>query len=187
VADHARSFLQEEGLMGFPKLSGSKGIHIHVPIAEGRYPFRLVRHACLAFARELSRRHPDDVTAAWWKEERGPRVFIDFNQNLRDKTVVAAYAVRPYPHAPVACPFTWDELATIDQRELTLATVPARIADHGDPMAALDDAQGASLDGLIDRHERDLAGGLPDAPYPPHYPKQPGEPTRVAPSRAKKR
>ncbi len=186
VAARCRELLAEDGLVAFPKLSGSKGIHLHVPIERGVYPFIDVRHACLAFARELERRHPEDVTAAWWKEERGPRIFIDFNQNLRDKTIVAPYAVRPLPHGPVACPFDWDELFDVDQQELTIATVPARFAERGDPHAAMDKAEGASLEPLLDRHRSQRESGLEDAPYPPHYPKQPGEPTRVAPSRAKK-
>jgi len=184
-AAHAvRAFLEQVGLDAFPKMSGSRGIHLHVPI-ERRWSFTQVRHACLTLAREMERRMPALLTCQWWKEQRGERVFIDFNQNLRDKTIVAAYAVRPKPHAPVACPITWDEVDHIEPDELHIATVPSRLAEHGDPMAAMDHHPGGALDPLLDMHAAALAAGVADAPWPPHYPKQPGEPTRVAPSRAK--
>ncbi|MEM9692601.1 MAG: ATP-dependent DNA ligase [Myxococcota bacterium] len=202
VAHRCRALLQEDGIEAvFPKLSGAKCLHLHVPLAAApggvadddpttTPTFLAVRHACLALARELAERFPDDVTAAWWKEERGPRVFIDFNQNLRDKTIVAPYAVRPLPHAPVAAPLRFDEVSHADPRDITMATVPARFRAQGDPMAPMDalaeTGGGAPLAPLLDRHRHQYDRGLPDAPYPPHYPKQPGEPPRVAPSRAAK-
>jgi DNA ligase D len=177
AAHGARELCREHGLAAFPKLSGSKGIHLHVPIAP-EWDFTAVRNACLALARELERRMPKCVTAAWWKEQRGSRVFVDFNQNLRDKTIVAAYAVRPLADAPVACPIEWGEIDTVEQRDFTIATVPARLATRGDPHAALAACAPGRLDSLLELHARDLAAGIPDAPWPPHYPKQAGEPRR---------
>ena len=136
-------------------------------------------------ARELERRRPDLITAAWWKEERGTRVFVDFNQNAPHKTIFGAWSVRARPGAQVSTPFAWDELATIAPDELTIATVPARVASPGDPWAAMAD-EPQSLEPVLELHERDRAAGLLDAPWPPVYPKMPGEPPRVAPSRAKK-
>ena len=185
VAHHVRELLGEQGLSAFPKLSGSRGIHLHVPIVR-KWGFTAVRNACVALAREMERRYPKTITAAWWKEQRGQRVFIDYNQNLRDKTIVAAYAVRPYAHAPVACPITWDEIDTADQRDFTIATVPERLAATGDPHEAMQGCEPGRIDALLDMHAHDLARGIEDAPWPPHYPKQPGEPPRVAPSRARR-
>ena len=145
-----------------------------------------VRSAAVAVARELERRRPDVLTAAWWKEERGDRVFVDFNQNAPHKTVFGAWSVRARAGGQVSTPIGWDELDAVDPDELTLATVPGRLAREGDPWAAIDDAP-QSLEPLLELHERDMAGGLPDAPWPPVYPKQPDEPPRVAPSRARKR
>ena len=143
-----------------------------------------MRAAAVAVARELERRRPDLITAAWWKEERGTRVFIDFNQNAPHKTVIGAWTVRPRPGAQVSTPFAWDELETIVPDELTIATVPERVAADGDPWAALSAAP-QSLEPLLELHERDMAAGLMDAPWPPVYPKMPNEPPRVAPSRAR--
>jgi DNA primase len=144
-----------------------------------------VRAAAVAVARELERRRPDLITAAWWKEERGTRVFIDFNQNAPHKTVIGAWTVRPRTGAQVSTPFTWDELAGIVPDDLTIATVPERVAEHGDPWKALVESP-QRLEPLLELHERDMAAGLMDAPWPPVYPKMPNEPARVAPSRAKK-
>ncbi|MDQ1397571.1 MAG: hypothetical protein QOG64_2830, partial [Acidimicrobiaceae bacterium] len=135
--------------------------------------------------RELERRRPDLLTAAWWKEERGRRVFIDFNQNAPHKTIFGAWSVRARPGAQVSTPFEWSELDQIVPDELTIATVPARVAEHGDPWAVMT-AEPQSLEPLLVLHERDRAAGLLDAPWPPVYPKMPDEPPRVAPSRAKK-
>jgi len=136
-------------------------------------------------ARELERRRPDLVTAAWWKEERGTRVFVDFNQNAPHKTIFGAWCVRARPGAQVSTPFAWDELDTISPDELTMANVPARVKEAGDPWSPMD-AEPQSLEAVLELHRRDQAAGLLDAPWPPVYPKMPGEPPRVAPSRAKK-
>ncbi len=150
-----------------------------------RWDSYAVRSAAVAVARELERRRPEILTAAWWKEERGARVFVDFNQNAPHKTVFGAWCVRARPQAPVSCPLRWDDLADVHPDDLTLATVPARVAERGDPWAGIDEDP-QSLDGLLELHERDRAAGLPDAPWPPVYPKMPGEAARVAPSRARK-
>jgi len=144
-----------------------------------------VRTAAVAVARELERRRPDLITAAWWKEERGARIFVDFNQNAPHKTVFAPWSVRARPQAPVSCPFEWEELGRIRPDELTIATVTARLAAHGDPWALMDNSPN-SLQPLLQMAASDAASGLGDAPWPPQYPKMAGEPTRVAPSRAKK-
>jgi DNA primase len=144
-----------------------------------------VRFAAVAIARELERRRPDILTAAWWKEERGERIFVDYNQNAPHKTVFGAWSVRARPGAQVSTPVGWDELDAIDPDSLTIATVPERLARGGDPWAAIDDAP-QSLEPLLALHERDRANGLLDAPWPPVYPKQPDEPPRVAPSRARR-
>jgi DNA primase len=144
-----------------------------------------VRSVAVAVARELERRRPDLITAAWWKEERGTRVFIDFNQNAPHKTVFGAWSVRARVGGQVSTPFGWEELHAIDPDVLTVATVPARVAEHGDPWAPMTD-EPQSLEPLLELHERDRAAGLLDAPWPPVYPKMPGEPPRVAPSRARK-
>ena len=183
VALVAREVLEEHGLRGFPKTSGKRGIHVLVRI-EPRWSFTEVRRAALAFAREVERRSPL-ATTAWWKEERRG-VFVDYNQNARDRTVASAYSVRPVPDARVSCPLDWDEVADVDPRELRIDTVPARFGERGDPHETIDDARG-SLEALLDLADRDEAGGLGDAPWPPHFPKGQREPTRVAPSRAKKR
>jgi DNA ligase D-like protein (predicted polymerase) len=180
VALTARDLLEEVGLVGFPKSSGNRGVHIYVRI-EPRWEFLDVRHAAIALARELERR-TDGVTSNWWKEERGRNVFVDFNQNCRDRTIASAYSLRPLPGAPVSTPLEWDELAGLDPKTLNLHTVPERLAERGDPMAGIDDHPGR-LDVLLQMYADDIASGLTDMPYPPDYPKMPGEPPRVQPSR----
>lgn len=177
--------LDELGIDARPKTTGSKGLHIYAPL-EPRWDATQVRAAAVALARELERRHPDTLTAAWWKEERGRRVFIDFNQNAPHKTVFGAWSARPRVGAQVSTPITWDELGAIDPQQLTIANVPARVAEHGDPWADMA-AQPQSIQVLLDWFQRDLDAGLMDAPWPPVYPKQPLEPPRVAPSRARER
>jgi len=182
VAAEARTLLGELGYRGFPKTSGGRGIHIYVRI-EPRWTFTDVRHSAIAFGRELSRRMPDQVTTKWWKEERGERVFIDYNQNARDRTIASAYSVRPRPGAPVSAPVEWDELPDVQPEDFTVATMPARFAEVGDKHAEIDDVK-HSLQPLLDMYERDEEG---DMPYPPDYPKMPGEPKRVQPSRDRDR
>lgn len=179
-----RELLVEQGLAGFAKTTGKRGIHVYVRL-EPRWDSYEVRAAAVAVARELERRRPDLLTAAWWKEERGDRVFIDYNQNAPHKTVFGAWGARPKVGGQVSAPFAWDELADVDPDALTIATVPARLAAEGDPWAAMYDAP-QSLEPLLAMHRRDMAAGLVDAPWPPVYPKMPNEPPRVAPSRAKK-
>src|SRR5262249_41176347 len=168
----------------WPRSSGGGGIHVYVRV-EPRWDSYQVRAAAVAFARELERRRPDILTAAWWKEERGERVFCDYNQNAPHKTVFSAWGARARPGGQVSAPFAWDELERIDPSVLTIASVPPRVAEHGDPWAGIEHAA-CSLDALLERSERDLASGLMDAPWPPVYPKMPNEPPRVAPSRARK-
>ncbi len=179
-----RSFLDEVGMRGFVKTTGSRGLHVYVPLVP-RHDSVVVRSAAVAVARELERRRPDLVTAAWWKEERGARIFVDFNQNAPHKTVFAPWSVRALDHAPVSCPLRWEEVAGVDPRDLTIATVPRRLERQGDPWAGLPGAA-QELDPLLDLVARDQAAGLPDAPWPPVYPKMAGEPTRVNPSRARR-
>ena len=183
-AAETRALLDELGLDSHPKTTGHRGIHIYVRL-QPRWDGYAVRAAAVAVARELERRRPDLMTAAWWKEERGSRVFVDFNQNAPHKTVFGAWCVRASPHGQVSAPFSWDELATVEPRELTIATVPPRLASMGDPWAGMSGHR-QSLQPLLELHERDRAAGLMDAPWPPVYPKMPGEPPRVAPSRARK-
>jgi DNA ligase D len=182
VAHCAREFLEELGYAGFPKTSGGRGIHIYVRI-EPKWTFTDVRHAAIAFGRELEERLPGEVTTKWWKEERGERIFIDYNQNARDRTIASAYSVRPKPGAPVSGPFTWDELDDVKPEDFTVATMPKRFADVGDPHSAIDDVS-HSLQPLLDLYEKQ---GADDMPYPPEYPKMPGEPKRVQPSRDRDR
>jgi DNA primase len=153
---------------------------------EPGWTFTDVRHAAIGFGRELERRLPGQVTTNWWKEERGERIFVDYNQNARDRTIASAYSVRPKPGAPVSAPLAWEELEQVVPEEFTVATMPARFAEVGDRHAAIDDAAYA-LDPLLDTYERDLAEGRGDMPYPPDYPKMPGEPKRVQPSRDRDR
>ena len=183
VALVARESLEAVGLVGWPKTSGSRGIHINVRI-EPRWTFPEVRRAALALARDVERRAPDLATSKWWKEERHG-VFLDYNQNAKDRTVASAYSVRPLPDARVSTPLTWDEVATVEAEAFTIDTVPARYAAIGDPGAGIDDAVG-SLDALLELSARDEAEGLGDAPWPPNYAKQAGEPPRVQPSKARR-
>ncbi|HUH07129.1 MAG TPA: non-homologous end-joining DNA ligase [Egibacteraceae bacterium] len=184
AADVVRGFLHELGIAAYPKTTGNRGLHIYARLAP-RWDSYQVRSAAVALARELERRRPDLITAAWWKEERGDRVFVDFNQNAPHKTVFGAWSVRSRPGAQVSTPFRWDELEGVEPDELTIATVPDRIARDGDPWGDIA-ARPQSLEPLLELHERDLADGLGDAPWPPVYPKMPGEPPRVAPSRARR-
>ncbi|KHL11260.1 DNA ligase D [Mumia flava] len=181
VAGVARTLLAELGMTGFPKTSGNRGVHIYVRI-EPRWSFTDVRHAAIAFGRELGRR-THGVTTSWWKEERGEAIFVDYNQNSRDRTIASAYSLRPKPGAPVSTPLTWDELAEVtDPTVFNLHTVPARIAEHGDPHATID-GTGSSLEPLLALYAADEESGLGEMPYPPDYPKMPGEPPRVQPSK----
>ena len=182
VAAEARALLGELGYAGFPKTSGGRGVHIYVRI-EPRWTFTEVRHAAIAFGRELERRLPGEVTTKWWKEERGERIFVDYNQNARDRTIASAYSVRPKPGAPVSAPLAGDELPDVAPEDFTVATMPARFAAVGDRHAAIDDVA-HSLQPLLDLYEDDGQG---DMPYPPDYPKMPGEPKRVQPSRDRDR
>jgi DNA ligase D-like protein (predicted polymerase) len=182
VAAVVRATLADFGLVGWPKTSGSRGIHVNVRI-HPRWEFGEVRRAALALAREVERRAPTLATSKWWKEERHG-VFLDYNQNAKDRTVCSAYSVRPKPDARVSAPVTWDELAECDPGDFTLRTMPARFAAIGDRHAGIDEAA-CSLEPLLELSRAHEAEGLGDAPWPPHYRKQPGEPERVAPSRKK--
>ncbi|MFH8926528.1 non-homologous end-joining DNA ligase [Streptomyces pristinaespiralis] len=180
-----RPLLEEHGLRGWPKTSGGRGVHVFVPI-EPRWEFTGVRRAAIAVARELERRMPGRVTTAWWKEERGERIFVDYNQTARDRTIASAYSVRPNPHALVSAPLRWDELEHVSPSDFDLATMPGRFAELGDVHADMDD-HAFSLESLLELSRKDERDhGLSDLPYPPDYPKMPGEPKRVQPSRAKK-
>ena len=183
VAHGVREVLAEHGLTGFPKTSGSRGIHVNVRIHPQR-GFDDVRRAAVALAREVERRMPGRASSKWWKEER-VGVFIDYNQNARDRTVASAYSVRAVPDARVSCPLDWDEVDDADPAELRIDTVPARLRERGDPSATMDETAG-SLDGLLELAARDSAAGLPDAPWPPQFRKAAGEAPRVQPSRAKR-
>lgn len=184
VAGVLREYLDELGWTGYPKTSGSRGVHVYIRL-EPRWDFVQLRHAAIALGRELERRMPGRVTTAWWKEERGERIFVDYNQNARDRTIASAYSVRARSHAPVSAPVTWDELADVDPRDLTVRTMPARFAELGDLHASIDDV-GHDLTPLLEAYARDEADGHGDLPYPPEYPKMPGEPARVQPSRARR-
>jgi DNA ligase D len=184
VAALVREVLDEIGYVGWPKTSGNRGIHIACRI-EPRWTFPVVRRCALAFAREVERRLPKLVTTAWWKEQRGERVFIDYNQNARDRTIASAYSVRARPDAAVSAPVTWDELPDVETEDFTLATMPARFAALGDVQAGIDDAL-CDLEVLLGWVEREEAEGVGEAPYPPNFPKMPGEPKRVQPSRARR-
>ncbi len=184
VAHELHGLLDELGMTGFPKTSGGRGVHVLVRI-EPRWTFTEGRRAVLALGRELERRMPGQVTTAWWKEERGATVFVDFNQMARDRTVASAYSVRPTARATVSAPVTWAELSDVDPADFTVATMPARFAELGDLHAGIDDIA-FSLEPLLEMADRDENDhGLGDMPYPPDYPKMPGEPKRVQPSRAK--
>jgi bifunctional non-homologous end joining protein LigD len=183
VAMVVREVLEEHGLEGWPKTSGSRGIHVNVRIKPD-WDYNEVRRAALALAREVERRIPKLATSKWWKEERHG-VFVDYNQNARDRTVASAWSVRPRPDARVSTPLDWDEVPDVDPAEFTLETVPARLEKRGDPHAKIDKKPG-TLTKLLDLAARDEAEGLGDAPWPPHFRKQKGEPKRVQPSKAKK-
>ena len=184
AAAEVRRLLDELGIVGYPKTTGNRGIHVYVRL-EPRWDSYQVRAAAVAVARELERRNPELITAAWWKEERGERIFVDFNQNAPHKTVFGAWSARARPGAQVSAPFSWDELDAVHPDELTIASVPERLAERGDPWEEMN-AKPQSLEPLLELHERDRGAGLMDAPWPPVYPKQPNEPPRVAPSRARK-
>ncbi|MDP1821319.1 MAG: non-homologous end-joining DNA ligase [Acidimicrobiales bacterium] len=183
AATLVRELFEELGIRPYLKTSGSRGLHIYVGLLPNWDSYE-VRAGAVAFARELERRHPDLITAQWWKEERGSRVFVDFNQNAPHKTVFGAWCVRPRVGAQVSTPISWDELATVEPDELTITTVPARAAELGDPWADKNERP-QDLEPLLERSRHDLANGLMDAPWPPVYPKMPNEPPRVAPSRAR--
>jgi DNA ligase D len=181
AVDVLRPLLDELGLVGYPKTSGGRGVHVFLRIAT-EWDFVEVRRAGIALAREVERRAPDTVTTSWWKEERGKRIFIDFNQNARDRTMAAAYSVRSTPIATVSTPLTWDELADADPDDYTMATVPDLVNQRADPWSGMD-AVKQSISPLLAMADADAARGLGDLPYPPNHPKMPGEPKRVQPSR----
>ncbi|TVL89276.1 non-homologous end-joining DNA ligase [Streptomyces sp. SAJ15] len=185
AAHELRAILDGLGLRGWPKTSGGRGLHVFVPL-EPRWTFTGVRRAAIALGRELERRMEGRVTIAWWKEQRGERIFVDYNQTARDRTIASAYSLRARPGATVSAPLTWDELDSVEPADFHLASMPGRFAERGDVHADMED-HAFSLEGLLemaDRDERDH--GLEDLPYPPDYPKMPGEPRRVQPSRAKR-
>ena len=184
VARVVQAALADVGLTGWPKTSGSRGMHVNVRI-ERRWSFDEVRRAALALARDVERRVPGLATSKWWKEERHG-VFIDYNQNAKDRTVASAYSVRPTPDARVSTPLSWDEVPSVEPAEFTLATVPERFARIGDPHAGIDGRSG-SLDSLLELSARQKGEGQGDAPWPPHYAKQEDEPPRVQPSKRRKR
>jgi DNA primase len=182
VAGLVHEVLNDLGAVGWPKTSGNRGVHIYVRIKPD-YGFREVRRAALAFAREVERRAPDQVTTAWWKEERGERIFVDFNQNAKDRTIAAAYSLRGFAHAPASAPVTWAELPDVETQDFDINTLPKRFAEIGDVHAGIDDAV-FGIEPLLEWADRDETDhGLGDAPYPPNYPKMPGEPPRVQPSK----
>jgi len=184
AAAELKTLLDETGVTGYPKTTGNRGLHVYVRL-QPRWDAYQVRSAAVAIARELERRRPELITAAWWKEERGERVFVDFNQNAPHKTVFGAWSVRPRAGAQVSTPLTWDEVSEVHPDQFTIATLPARLDSVGDPWLVMnDDPQ--PLEPFLAMAERDAEAGLPDAPWPPVYPKQPGELPRVAPSRARK-
>ena len=186
VAHEAHAVLDELGWVGFPKTSGNRGVHIYVRI-EPRWTFTEVRHAAIAFGRELERRMPGRVTTKWWKEERGEQIFVDYNQNARDRTIASAYSVRPLAHAPVSAPMRWEDLTGVSPKDFTVNTMPARFAEVGDLHAAIDDVA-HDLSPLLEWYGRDERDhGMGDMPYPPDYPKMPGEPKRVQPSKDRDR
>ena len=182
AAHEVDGLLRGVGLVGWPKTTGNRGIHVYVRLLP-EWTSVEVRAGAVAVARELERRRPDLITAAWWKEERGRRVFVDFNQNAPHKTVFGAWSVRARPGAQVSTPFGWDELEAVDPDAMTMDAVMTRFREQGDPWSG---STPQSLDPLLELSRRDTAAGLADAPWPPVYPKMPGEPPRVAPSRARK-
>ena len=184
VAFELRAVLQEAGLEAFVKTSGNRGIHVFAPI-EPTHEFLEVRHAVIAAARELERRLPETVTTNWWKEERGEKMFVDFNQANRDRTMAGAYSPRALPNAVVSTPVTWEELPDVTPGDFTILTVPERLATAGDAWEYMHDRPGR-IETLLEWWERDVSNGLGELPFPPDFPKMPGEPPRVQPSRAKK-
>jgi DNA ligase D len=184
AARELQGLLGELGITGYPKTTGNRGLHVYVRL-QPRWDSYQVRAAAVAAARELERRRPDLITAAWWKEERGRRVFVDYNQNAPHKTVFGAWSVRARPGAQVSTPVAWAEIDDIHPDQFTIASLQARLETVGDPWLGMDDDP-QSLEPLLEMNARDRAGGLLDAPWPPVYPKQPDEPPRVAPSRARK-
>ena len=184
AAYELKKLLDELGVVGYPKTTGNQGLHVYVRL-EPRWDSYEVRSAAVAVARELERRRPDILTAQWWKEDRGARVFVDFNQNAPHKTVFGAWCVRPRPGAQVSTPVGWGDLDSVHPDDLTIASLPVRIEAGGDPWAEMNENP-QSLEPFLEMHERDRASGLMDAPWPPVYPKQPDEPPRVSRSRAKK-
>lgn len=183
AAHELRGLLSELGMTGFPKTSGGRGLHVYVPI-EPRWTFVEARRALIALGRELSRRMPSQVTMNWWKEERGERIFVDFNQMARDRTIACAYSIRPTPRARVSTPVTWEELDDVSPDDFTVLTMPERFASVGDLHAGVA-TEAYSLEPLLELVARDEANGEGDLPYPPEYPKMAGEPKRVQPSRAR--
>ena len=183
AAGEVRDFLGEHGITAFPKTTGNRGLHLYVRVEPGWDSFG-TRQAAVSVARAMEARRPELITGAWWKEERGARIFIDFNQNAPHKTVFGAWCVRARPGAQVSTPFGWEELPTVHPDHLTLATVPDRVAAQGDPWERMDDVA-YSIEPLVERYRADLAAGIPDAPWPPVYPKMPDEARRVNPSRAR--
>jgi len=181
AAHELRAVLREAGLEAFIKTSGNRGLHVFCPIVP-EWEFLTVRHAVIAAGRELERRMPDRVTTAWWKEERGERIFVDFNQANRDRTMAGAYSPRALPTATVSTPIAWDELDDADPTRFTVRTVPQRLADIGDPWARMQESPGR-IDTLLSWWERDVENGLGEMPFPPEFPKMPGEPPRVQPSK----
>jgi DNA ligase D len=191
VAPHLRELLGELGLTGYPKTSGGRGVHVFVPLAP-RWSFQQARRATIAIGRELERRLPDQVTTRWWKEERGAKIFVDYNQMARDRTIASAYSVRANPRATVSTPLEWDEVAQVQPDDFDVLSVPARLAERGDLFAPLradrDPALDCDLEPALELARRDEEEhGLGDLPYPPEYPKMPGEPKRVQPSRDRDR
>ena len=184
AAGELRNLLDEVGITGYPKTTGNRGLHVYVRLLP-KWDSYDVRSAAVAIARELERRRPDLVTAAWWKEERGQRVFIDYNQNAPHKTVFGAWSVRARPGAQVSTPLHWDEIADIHPDQFTISSLADRLEKVGDPWIDMNDSP-QSLEPLLEMNARDRADGMLDAPWPPVYPKMPDEPPRVAPSRAKK-
>jgi DNA primase len=188
AAQELRGVLADAGLAGYAKTSGGRGVHVFVPV-EPTYGFIEARHAVIALGRELARRMPDHVTINWWKEERGERIFVDFNQMARDRTIASAYSIRPTPTARVSAPLGWDELDDADPEDFTIPTMLTRFADRGDVWSAFYAEPAGRLDQALElyaRDERDLGTGQEggaEMPYPPDYPKMPGEPPRVQPSR----
>jgi DNA ligase D-like protein (predicted polymerase) len=183
AAVELRKVLHDLGLTGFCKTSGGRGVHVYAPIQP--VDFIAARHATIAIGRELARRLPDQVTLNWWKEERGARVFVDFNQMARDRLMTSAYSIRPTPLATVSAPLDWAELPQVQPAQFTVSTMPARFAERGDVWAAMATTPPGSVQPALDWYQRDAAAGEGELPYPPEYPKMPGEPSRVQPSRAK--